>query len=76
MGKDHRARQPAPLALRVAFGQGVPLAPGAARIADRPLSDYWQPADADKHMRAVRKELEDRREARSLGLTLEEYRAL
>ena len=68
MGKDHRKGKAVSMAQRVAFGMGVT----DGRREARPISDYTQPGDEDKRMRAVRQEIEDRQLARELGVPFEE----
>ena len=40
------------------------------------LSEYWHPHEERKQEGRVRRAIEDIHEARRLGITLEEYRAL
>lgn len=72
MGKDHRRGKAVSQAQRLAFGMGVLVAPRAPT----PLSEYWSPTDEARHAGEVRKRIEDIREAREAGLSLEEYLAL
>jgi hypothetical protein len=72
MGKDHRKGKAVSQAQRLAFGMGVLTAPREARL----VSDYWSPTDEARHAGDVRKRIEDIREAREAGLSLEEYLAL
>ena len=67
MGKDHRKGKAVSDAQRAAFGMGVL----EGRREARPITDYSQPGDEEKRLRAVRQAIEDRKLARELGVPLE-----